>query len=300
VIEADEYDRMFLGLDLETAVITNVEWDHVDCYPSPKIFIDAFRTFVAKLREHGHLILNADDPAALSLHDAVTEGVLVETYGLTPDADWHASDLTPNGSGGLNAAVWHEGQRVAELSLAIPGRYNVRNALAALVVADWFGIPAQRAAIALRDFHGTGRRFEVIGEANGVTIIDDYAHHPTEVSTVLAAARLRFGSRRIWVVFQPHTYSRTKALLGAFARSFDDADRVLLLDIYPAREKLDLGMHSKLLLEQMHHPGAEYVGSIEEAHAHLVSHVQAEDVVITMSAGDGNKVGQMLLASLRG
>jgi UDP-N-acetylmuramate--alanine ligase len=299
VIEADEYDRMFLGLELETAVITNVEWDHVDCYPSPRAFVEAFRAFVSKLTYGGHLVLCADDVTALALRESAQAGVRVETYGLSPEADWQARNLVGNPSGGLDADVWHNGQQVARLSLAVPGRHNVRNALAALAVAEWFGIPPARAARTLHDYRGAGRRFEIIGEAGGVTVIDDYAHHPTEIAATLAAARLRFGSRKIRVIFQPHTYSRTKALLDDFAGSFDDADEVVILDIYPAREKIDLGMHSRLLLERMTHPGARYAGSVEAAADYLLAHVEPEDVVITMSAGDGNLAGQLLLAGLR-
>jgi UDP-N-acetylmuramate--alanine ligase len=271
----------------------------VDCYPSPRAFADAFRALVARLPAYGFLVLCADDAGALALRDAAVPGVRIQTYGLAAEADWQARSLTGNACGGLDASVWHEGMEVAKLSLCVPGRHNVRNALAALAVASWFGVAPARAAAALRDFHGTGRRFEVIGEAGGVTVIDDYAHHPTEIAATLAAARLRFATRRLWAVFQPHTYSRTQALLEQFARSFYDADRVLLLDIYPAREKLDLGMHSRLLLERMNHPGAEYVGTIEAAADYLRANVQPEDVVITMSAGDANRVGQLLLAGLR-
>ena len=149
---------------------------------------------------------------------------------------------------------------MASLSLAIPGRHNIRNALAALAAGHWHGIKPAWAATMLRDFTGAGRRFELIGEAGGVVVIDDYAHHPTEIAATLAAARIRYPSRRIWAVFQPHTFSRTQALLGEFARSFDDADQVVLLDIYAAREKIDLGMHSTQLLARMDHPAAHYLG----------------------------------------
>ena len=132
----------------------------------------------------------------------------------------------------------------------MPGRHNVRNALAALAVAHWHGIKPQWAAAMLHDFKGAGRRFEVIGDACGVIVIDDYAHHPTEVAATLSAARLRYPTRRIWAVFQPHTYSRTQALLADYAHSFEDVDQVIFLDIYAAREKIDLGMHSRLLLER--------------------------------------------------
>jgi UDP-N-acetylmuramate--alanine ligase len=151
----------------------------------------------------------------------------------------------------------------------------------------------------LRDFTGAGRRFEVIGEAAGVVVIDDYGHHPTEIAATLAAARIRYGSRRIWAVFQPHTFSRTRALLNDFARCFDDADQVLLLDIYPAREKIDLGIHSTHLLTRMDHPAVHYVGAIPAAADYLLAHVEPDDVVVTLSAGDGNQVGQLLLAGLR-
>jgi len=307
VIEADEYEGMFLGLRLQVAVVTNVEWDHVDCYPTPKAFADAFRQFVGQLPQGGLLLLCADDAGALALRDAAPPGVTVQTYGLSPHANWQAHELVSNNRGGFDARVWfypdlettRAGTAVSTLSLAIPGRHNVRNALAALAVANWHGISPKWAASMLRDFHGAGRRFELIGEVDGVTVIDDYAHHPTEVAATLAAARLRFPTRRIWAVFQPHTYSRTQALLHDFAHSFDDADRVLLLDIYAAREKIDLGMHSRVLMEHMDHPGAQYLGDIEATAAYLMENVALEDVVITMSAGDANRVGQLLLAGLR-
>jgi UDP-N-acetylmuramate--alanine ligase len=299
VIEADEYDGMFLGLRLEIGIVTNVDWDHVDCYPTPASFAAAFRQYVAQLPAHGLLIVCADDAGALAVRDAAQPGVAIETYGLSDGADWEARDLAPNERGGFDAEVWHTGVPVAHLSLSVPGRHNVRNALAALAAANWHHIPPARAAIMLRDFRGAGRRFELMGEADGVTVIDDYAHHPTEVAATLSAARLRYATRRLWAVFQPHTYSRTKALLRDYAHSFDDADRVLFLDIYPAREKIDLGMHSRLLLETVEHAGAEYTGSIDITVKRLLAEVEPDDIVITMSAGDGNLVGQMLLDRLR-
>lgn len=299
VIEADEYDRMFLGLRLEIGVVTNVEWDHVDCYPTPSAFAEAFQQFAAQLPEGGLLVTCADDPGALALRNAVGPGVTVATYGFSHDADWQAHDVRANEHGGLDATVWQRGESVATLSLAVPGRHNVRNALAALAAADRHGIQPKWAAAMLRDFKGAGRRFELIGEACGVRVIDDYAHHPTEVATTLSAARLRYATRRIWAVFQPHTYSRTQALLADFAHSFDDADQVLFLDIYAAREKIDLGMHSRLFLDYVKHPGTHYIGSIDAATEHLLAHVEPEDIVIVMSAGDGNQVGQRLLAGLR-
>ncbi len=244
------------------------------------------------------MIVCADDPGALALREAVRPGVQVWTYGLADGADWQARNLTTNALGGLDAEVWHADQQVATLSLPVPGRHNVRNALAALAVAHWHGIKPQRAAIMLRDFRGAGRRFEMIGDAGGVRVIDDYAHHPTEVAATLSAARLRFANRQIWAVFQPHTFSRTQALLHDYAHSFDDADHALFLDIYAAREKIALGMHSRILAESVDHPDGEYIGAIEDAAAYLLEHVAADDIVITMSAGDGNLVGRLLLDGL--
>lgn len=299
VIEADEYDGMFLGLRLEVAVVTNVEWDHVDCYPTPAAFAQAFAQYVSQLPDDGLLIACADDAGALALCAAVAPGVQVWTYGLADGADWQARNLERNALGSFDAEVWHEGQQVATLSLPVPGRHNIRNALAALAVAHWHGVNPQRAAIMLRDFQGAGRRFEMIGEAGGVRVIDDYAHHPTEVAATLSAARLRFATRRIWAVFQPHTFSRTQALLHDYAHSFDDTDHVLFLDIYAAREKIDLGMHSRILAESIEHPSAAYIGAIADTAAYLLEHVAPDDIVITMSAGDGNQVGHLLLEGLR-
>jgi len=299
VIEADEYDHMFLGLRLEIAVVTNVEWDHVDCYPTPGAFAAAFRQFVGQLPAQGLLVVCADDPGALAMREAAPRGVEIRTYGLSAEAEWQARGLRSNARGGTDAEVWVNGEPVATLSLSIPGRHNVRNALAALAVAHWHGIMPKWAATMLHDFEGAGRRFEVIGEAGGVIVIDDYAHHPTEVAATLSAARLRYPTRRIWAVFQPHTYSRTKALLADFAHSFDDVEQVIFLDIYPAREKIDLGMHSRMLLEAVHHPRARYIGAIGDAAAYLLAHVAPDDIVVTLSAGDGNQVGQLVLTGLQ-
>jgi len=293
---------MFLGLELEVGVVTNVEWDHVDCYPTPAAFTEAFQKFVGQIPPEGLLVACADDPGAVALRSALAPGAQFETYGLeglSDSADWQARNLRQNAQGGFDAEVWLRGARVADLSLPVPGRHNVRNALAALAVANWHHIKPQLAAKMLRDFHGAGRRFEFIGEAGGVIVIDDYAHHPTEVAATLSAARLRYPTRRIWAVFQPHTYSRTQALLRDYAHSFDDADQVLLLDIYAAREKIDLGMRSERLLEVIRHDAVHYVGEVEHAADYLLARVEPDDVVITMSAGDGNLVGALLLAVLR-
>ena len=289
VIEADEYDRMFLGLDLEVAVVTNVEWDHVDCYPTPKAFTDAFRAFVGQLPPWGLLLVCADDAGSLALRDAVKPGVAVRTYGLSPDADWQARHLTPNARGGFDAEVWFGNVQVAILSLAIPGRHNIRNALAALAVGHWHGIKPAWAATMLRDFTGAGRRFEIVGEAGGVVVIDDYAHHPTEIRATLSAARMRFPEARIWALFQPHTFTRTRALLQEFAAAFENADRVLVTDIYAARERDAEGLSSVSLVERMD-AQARYIPTLKQAEEILRAELRAGDVLVVLGAGDVNRV----------
>ncbi len=302
VIEADEYDRMFLGLSPQVIVITNVEWDHVDCYPSPQDLVQAFRAFVERLPEDGLLVACAEDSTARELAaERARAGRPVATYGFRPDAHWRADGLAVNERGGVSCRVWRDGEEVAELRLRIPGNHNVLNALAALAVADRFGIHPKNAASNLNNFAGVRRRFEFKGMAHGIIIIDDYAHHPSEVRTTLAAARQRYPDRAIWAVFQPHTYSRTRALLEAFADCFAEADHVLVTDIYAARERDTLGVHSSQLAELAgrRHPDVRYVGGLDDAVAILVAELRPGDVLLTLGAGDGYQVGERVLAALQ-
>ena len=251
VIEADEYDRMFLGLRLED------RGGHQRRVGSRRLLPDpaapsphAFRQFVAQLPAQGLLVVCADDPggAGAARCCAARRPRSAPMACRRRPIGRHA-DLRTNVRAEPTLRFGWATSRWRALSLGVPGRHNVRNALAALAVAHWHGIKPQWAAAMLHDFEGAGRRFEVIGDAGGVIVIDDYAHHPTEVAATLSAARLRYPTRRIWAVFQPHTYSRTQALLADYAHSFEDVDQVIFLDIYAAREKIDLGMHSRLLLE---------------------------------------------------
>jgi UDP-N-acetylmuramate--alanine ligase len=172
------------------------------------------------------------------------------------------------------------------------------NSLAVLALADWLDIPFNTTRKALASFGGVGRRFEIKGEANGVVVVDDYAHHPTEVAATLAAARGHYPNRRIWAVFQPHTFSRTRALMDQFAVSFDDADEVILLDIYAARERDDLGIHASDLVSRMGHPGARHIGGRRQAVAYLLEHLRPGDLLLTLGAGDGDRVGEWVLEAL--
>jgi UDP-N-acetylmuramate--alanine ligase len=218
-------------------VVTNIEHDHPDCYPTPQDFYQAFRKFAGGLQPDGTLLGCADDPGAASLLADLAGSQRTLAYGLdaAPPA-YRAASLALSPAGGFSFDFVAPAGGVTPVTLQVPGVHNLRNALAVLAVADLLGLPLQPAAQALGDYRGTGRRFELRGQAAGVTLVDDYAHHPTEIRATLSAARQRFPGRRLWAVWQPHTYSRTRTLFNEFATAFDEADQVLVTDIYAARE----------------------------------------------------------------
>lgn len=307
VIEADEYDHMFLGLRPEVAVLTNIEHDHPDIFPTHENYLQAFADFVQLLPPHGRLIACVDDMGVCTLLDRMTlPNVEITTYsvaedGVTPAhaADFQALDIRPNPLGGVDFLVQQEGQLVGLARLRLPGHHNVRNALAAIIVGLDSGVDFSTMRQTLADFGGVGRRFQVIGEAEEVTIIDDYAHHPTEIRVTLQAARQRYPGRRLWAVWQPHTYSRMKLLQTEFATCFQDADRVVALDIYRSRENDTLGMDTAVIVKAMNHPQVVHIPQREEAATYILDRVRRGDVVLTLGAGDGNEVGAWVLAGLQ-
>ncbi len=291
VIEADEYDRTFLGLHPRAAIVTNVEHDHPDHYPTAEEFRTAFQQFVDQVGEL--LVVCADDPGAAALEHAN-----VVTYGLSKDADWRAEELRANSAGGSDFLVIHGGETMGLIRLRLPGVHNVRNALAALSVADHYGVSFGSTRSTLAEFHGVGRRFELVGEAGGVTVIDDYAHHPSEVRATLAAARQRYPESEIWAVFQPHTYSRTAAFADQLASAFEQADHVIVTEIYAAREQPDPEVTGEWLAGQLANPDVRFVPTLDGVLEQLRGKVGADSVVLTLSAGDADRVGRELLASL--
>jgi UDP-N-acetylmuramate--alanine ligase len=327
VIEADEYDRAFLGLCPHVAVVTIIEHDHPDCYPKFDDMRSAFREFADRLEARGQLIVCGEDREArrlaeriekLGLHDTAhsVEG-RVATYGEGPIWDWQAGDVELGGSPTFE--VRYRSRRLGTCALQLPGRHNVLNALAALAAAAAVGVDFDTAAAALTRFRGTARRFEVKGQAAGITIVDDYAHHPTEIRATLEAARLKFPGRALWAVFQPHTFSRTAALLDGFASAFDDADHVLVTSIYAAREQNTFGVSGSDVVARMvspdsaggraahhppggdivRHPDAQYVPSLDSAVTVLLERVRPGDVIMTLGAGDGYLVGERVLDGLK-
>lgn len=304
VVEADEYDRMFLGLKPQVEVVTNVEHDHPDCYPTPADFQQAFLEFVRLLPPDGRLVACAEDAGArFLLEEATRQGRYVAAYGLRPMSadekiamDVFANIYYVNAKGCYTFSASVFGSQ-ATVELQVPGKHNVYNALATLATAVFLGVPTEEAAQALSQFLGTGRRFEVRGEADGVIVVDDYAHHPTEIRATLSAARSRYPDRRIWAVWQPHTYSRTQALFDDFVRAFRDADEVIVTEIYAAREpKQDFS--ALQIVQAMSRPSVHFMAELAEARDYLVAHLRAGDVLLVLSAGDADWIGRQVLEQL--
>lgn len=306
VIEADEYDRMFLGLRPSVAVVTNVEHDHPDCYPTLAEMQEAFRAFVAQLPAEGLLVACAQDAFARRLAEARrAAGQPVVLYGRRAEDAFRADSVQPNNAGGSDFLVVRRGETLGLARTRLPGDHNVLNTLAALAVADHLGVPFNTARAALAEYRGAGRRFEVKGEARGVTVVDDYAHHPTEIRATLAAARRRFGGRPLWVMFQPHTYSRTRTLLAEFAAAFGDAEHVIVVDIFRSRETPDPTLSARDIVRRMlsaDGPARDvrYLPTLAEAAEALAGELKPGDVLLTLGAGDGDWVGVEVLKRLGG
>lgn len=296
VIEADEYDHMFLGLRPQVTVVTVVEWDHPDIFPTPGHLQQAFEAFVQLVPNTGLVVGCGDAPGVPAVLRQAQAGVT--TYGFESSNQWRAENLRPNRRGGFRFDISGPGGTTT-VSLAVPGRHNVLNSLAALIVGRHQGLDLTQAAEILGEFTGVERRFQIKGEAAGVTVVDDYAHHPTEIRATLAAARARFGTRPLWVVFQPHTFSRTRLLLDDFAAAFTQADHIIIVDIFAAREKDEGQISSRDLVNAMQHPDARYIGELPQAAAYLAGQVVGPTVVLTLGAGDGYRVGDMVLHQLR-
>jgi UDP-N-acetylmuramate--alanine ligase len=295
VVEADEYDRSFLALAPTVAVVTNLEADHMDIYAD---LDDLRRTFAQYVRGARYVVLCADDPEANRIPTPPSAEVI--RYGLTsPDARLRAMDVHRVGLGSRFTAVY-DGTPLGDVVLSVPGEHNVRNALAALAVGLGLGVTVPQMAPGLAAFKGVERRFQLLGEAAGALVVDDYAHHPTEVRATIQAARAAAPERRLVVAFQPHLFSRTRDLAREFAAALALADVVYLLDVYAAREQPIPGVTSALIAEGMRALGRApiWMGTRAALAAAVTPNVRAGDVVITMGAGDVTRSGPELLASL--
>jgi len=296
VVEADEYDRSFLALWPQVAVVTNVEADHLDIYADLADITRTFAEFVGRAR---WVVLCADDPGANALPSPATSEVI--RYGITsPDARLRAVNLRAS-DGGTTFDVVFDGKPGGTVQLAVPGEHNVRNALAALAVGiGAFGLSVAQMAPGLAALAGAERRFQRLGAVRGIELVDDYAHHPTEIRATLAAARAAFPGRRLVVAFQPHLFSRTRDFAREFGEALAAADELFLCDIYPAREQPMPGVTSQLVADHAAAAGKApaWMGARTAAAAALASAVRAGDVVITVGAGDITKTGAELKAIL--
>jgi UDP-N-acetylmuramate--alanine ligase len=293
VVESDEYDQAFLALHPSIAVINNIEADHLECYGSLAALEEAFAIFAGRAER---VLAGSDDPGAQRL--AARLGARVWRFGLR-DADIHITNISQSPAGSQADVRFPDGRRVT-LRLRVPGIHNLRNATAALGVVAALAAPIEPALEALAAYNGLGRRFERLGEINGVEVVDDYAHHPTELVATLAAARQAFPGRRLVAVFQPHLYSRTSQHGQAMGVALSVADLVIVADVYGAREQPMPGITGALVAEAAMQAGA--VTIYEPDRSRLTERVQEAirpgDLVLTLGAGDVTRVGRELVQCL--
>ena len=292
--EACEYTNSFLSFFPKIGIILNIEEDHLDFFKDLDDIYDSFHRFAMLLGEDGTLIINADIASLEKITESLPCNVITFSTA-NKDADYSAKEISFDENGAVRFAAVHDGKEYP-VQLRVPGEHNVGNALAAIVLSDVLGIKTDVVQRGLETFGGTDRRFQIKGKLDGITIVDDYAHHPTEIEATLKAAA-KYPKDRIVCVFQPHTYSRTKAFFHAFAKALCLADVVVLADIYAARETDDLGVSSYKLMEEIRSLGTEcyYFPSFDEIENFLLQNCTHGDLLITMGAGDIVKVGEKLL-----
>ncbi len=299
VVEADEFDRTFLKLSPSLAVITNIEWEHVDIYDDLEDTRRAFVEFANKVPFYGAIIACVDDPEVRRIIPRLKPRVV--SYGTAEEARLRAVDVRDEGFYS-HFTVALDGEPLGEVSLKAPGAHNMRNALAAIGVGLELRIPFEQIAEGLADFSGVFRRFHKRADINGVLVIDDYAHHPTEVEATLKAARRGWGDRRIVAVFQPHLYSRTKKFHREFGEALGCADLVVLTDVYPSREAPIDGVDGQLIVDHIKeqgHESVDYVADKTQLADHLLDIVSPGDLVLTMGAGDISQIGAQFAEQLQ-
>jgi UDP-N-acetylmuramate--alanine ligase len=302
VVEADESDRSFLYLLPSIAVVTNIDREHLDHYRDLNEIASAFLSFVNKVPFYGAVVACADAPWGGRFRELFPQlRRRVVTYGLDPGADVQGTSirLQPQGS---CFEVEARAKHVGSFAIRVPGRHNVQNALAAVAVGLELDLSAEEIRRGLDCFQGVDRRFQIKGEFEGITIVDDYGHHPTEIRATLEAARL-WGAKRVIAIFQPHRYTRTLFLMDDFAHSFQATDRVYVLDIYPASEKPIPGVTSQQLVERMAELGferARYAPSEQAVIQGVLEDLRPGDMILTVGAGSVGRIGDALAEAIRG
>jgi UDP-N-acetylmuramate--alanine ligase len=297
VAEADESDGSFLKLSPTIAVITNIDREHLDYYPGIEEIKDAFLKFANIVPFYGCTVMCNDNEHVREIAPQIKRRTI--TYGIEHPADYSAQNVKFQG-GKTSYLLYYKGEAVGEIELNVPGMFNVYNSLAAIAVARELELDFPVIRKGLSNFNGVQRRLEVKGRIGSITVVDDYGHHPTEVKETLAAARNVWKDRRI-VVFQPHRFTRTRALFDEFTRAFADADILILNDIYPASEEPIAGVNSAALcaaIQKTGHPRVEYIGKAEDTIEYLLKIVQPNDAVFTLGAGSVYKIGEAFLKQL--
>jgi UDP-N-acetylmuramate--alanine ligase len=298
VVEADEYDRSFLQLTPTIALVTNIEAEHLDIYADIDDIKRTFAEFANKTPFYGLVVMCLDSAGVMETLPRINKNVL--TYGLSPQCDVRAVELVHT-ERTSTFTVLKQGVSLGQAVVRVPGLHNVRNALGAMAVALEMGVSFEDIRAALDGFAGVYRRFEIKGEKSGIMVIDDYAHHPSEVAATLQAARSGWPQRRIICVFQPHTYTRTRDFCSDFGKSFGDADHLIVTDVYPARETPIEGITGELLADaarQYGHRNVQYVPDKKDVPALLHAMKREGDVVMTLGAGDIWKFGEEFLSRL--
>ena len=295
VAEADEFDRSFLKLTPVVAVMTNIEEDHLDCYKDLEDILDSFSIFANRVPFYGSVIACADDSGVRQVLPRVTRRVV--TYGVAEEANLRAKEIRLEATG-TTFEVWEGTWLLGTVRLSLPGRHNVSNALAAIAVGRELSIPFPTIARALSQFTGVVRRFETKGERDGVLVVDDYAHHPTEISATLAAARQVYPDRRLAALFQPHLYSRTRDFAEQFGRALTACDVALVTDVYPSRERPIAGITGEIIARaarQAGHSNVTYISEKKEVAGELQRTLRPGDVLLTLGAGDVVRFGEEYL-----
>ncbi len=300
VAEADESDGSFLRLTPTIVVVTNIDREHLDFYSDIHEIKENFARFMDKIPFYGVVIACGDDPAVMELLESSRKRYIV--YGTGNEADVRASNIRSSGYG-MAFDVKYRGQILGEINLTVPGLYHVRNALAAVSLGLELGLSFQTICKGLEDYKGVGRRFEILGSLGGITVVDDYAHHPTEIRATVKAARQLWPSKRIVVLFEPHRYSRTKALMDEFSNCFNDADELWLTDIYPASERPIVGVTGQRLAKHIHERSGLKVNYIKDVFSlpeAVLPHLREGDVVFTLGAGAIGRIGPRIVQGLKG
>lgn len=298
VVEADEFDRSFLSITPTIAVLTTLETDHLDCYRDLDDIKGAFIQFAAKVPFYGFVVLCLDEPALQDVMPRIKKKII--TYGLNGQADLQAVNIVHN-QNRTKFLVVRDGNDLGEVEIQIPGKHNVQNALAAIAVGLELGVPFGKVKSGIEKFTGVFRRWEVKAEVDGVTVIDDYAHHPTEIRATLAGAKSGW-RRRVVCVFQPHLYSRTRDFYDEFGKSFFNADVLVLTDVYPAREEPIQGINGELIAnaaKEYGHKQVHYVPDKKQVSSFLMGMKQKGDIIITMGAGDIWRFGEDFIKQLK-